>query len=189
MDVTRRFLSGRLPDDVDWPEHHQTDEYYPVATAISAAANIGLNLALIPRFGIMGAAYANGLAYALQAAIAYHFSQRFYPIRYEARRLARVIAAALLAYAAGRALPSMPPVWGVLARGTTVLVVMTAGLWLGGFFHAEELRVLDRIRRSRRATDGPITTPADTTELAGEIVATDLPDEAISAPAGGERVR
>jgi len=164
-------------------------EYYPVATAISAAANIGLNLALIPRFGIMGAAYANGLAYALQAAIAYHFSQRFYPIRYEARRLARVIAAALLAYAAGRALPSMPPVWGVLARGTTVLVVMTAGLWLGGFFHAEELRVLDRIRRSRRATDGPITTPADTTELAGEIVATDLPDEAISAPAGGERVR
>jgi O-antigen/teichoic acid export membrane protein len=164
-------------------------EYYPVATAIAAAANIGLNFALIPRFGIMGAAYANGLAYALQAAIAYHFSQRVYPIRYEFGRLARVVAAAAIAYAAARALPAMPAIWGVLARGTTVVFVMMGGLWLGGFFRPEELRVLDRFRRSRRASTTPVTPPADTTELAGEIVSTDLPDEAISGPSVGERVR
>lgn len=164
-------------------------EYYPVATAISAAANIGLNVALIPAFGIMGAAYANGLAYALQAAIAYRFSQRFYPIQYEAGRLSRVVAAAAIAYAAGRALPAMHPLMGVLARGTTVVLVMATGLWLGGFFRAEELRVLDRVRRSRRTANQPVTPPADTTELAGEIVSTDLPDEVISAPAGGERTR
>ena len=164
-------------------------EYYPVATAISAAANIGLNVALIPKFGIMGAAYANGLAYALQAAIAYRFSQRFYPIQYEVGRLARVVAAALVAYAAGRALPAIEPIWGVLARGTTVVVVMAAGLWLGGFLQADELRLLDRVRRARRAPGLPVTPPADTTELAGEIVSTDLPDEALSAPAVGERTR
>jgi O-antigen/teichoic acid export membrane protein len=164
-------------------------EYYPVATAIAATANIGLNFALIPRFGIMGAAYANGLAYALQAAIAYHFSQRVYPIRYEFGRLARVVAAAAIAYAAARALPAMPAIWGVLARGTTVVLVMMGGLWLGGFFRPEELRVLDRFRRSRRASTAPVTPPADTTELAGEIVSTDLPDEAIPGPSIGERVR
>jgi O-antigen/teichoic acid export membrane protein len=164
-------------------------EYYPVATAIAAAANIGLNFALIPRFGIMGAAYANGLAYALQAAIAYHFSQRVYPIRYEFGRLARVVAAAAIAYAAALALPAMPAIWGVLARGTTVVFVMIGGLWLGGFFRPEELRVLDRFRRSRRASTTPVTPPADTTELAGEIVSTDLPDEAIPGPSVGERVR
>ena len=38
---------------------------------------------------------------------------------------------------------------GVLVRGTTVVVVMAAGLWVGGFFRPDELRVLERLRRSR----------------------------------------
>ena len=131
--------------------------YYPVATAISAAANIGLNVLLIPRYGIMGAAYANGVAYAAQATIAYHFSQRFYPVRYESRRLARVVAAAIVAYAAGRALPTMAPAIGVFVRGATVVAVMAAGLWLGGFFRPEELRVLERFRRPRATPGSPVT--------------------------------
>jgi O-antigen/teichoic acid export membrane protein len=163
--------------------------YYPVATATAAAANIGLNLVLIPRYGIIGAAYANGLAYATQAAIAYYFSQRFYPVRYESGRLARVVGAALLAYAAGRLLPAMDHLLGVFVRGTTVVVVMSAALWLGGFFRPEELRVLERIRRSRATPDSPVTMTAETTELAGEIVATDLPDEGIAQPTARERVR
>ena len=133
-------------------------EYYPVATAISAAANIGLNVLLIPRYGIMGAAYANGVAYAAQATIAYHFSQRFYPVRYESRRLARVVAAAIVAYAAGRALPTMAPAIGVFVRGATVVAVMAAGLWLGGFFRPEELRVLERFRRPRATRRQPCNT-------------------------------
>ncbi len=149
--------------------------YYPVATAIAAAANIGLNFALIPRYGIMGAAYANGIAYAAQAALAYSFSQRFYPVAYEWGRLARVAVAAGVAYAAGAALPSMHPVGGVLARGCTVVIVMSLGLWAGGFLKPEELAVLKRIRIARSDAGGSVATPADTTEFAGEIVATDLP--------------
>jgi O-antigen/teichoic acid export membrane protein len=163
--------------------------YYPVATATAAAANIGLNLVLIPRYGIMGAAYANGLAYATQAAIAYHFSQRFYPVRYESGRLARVVGAAIVAYAAGRLLPAMDHHLGVLVRGTTVVVVMSAVMWLGGFFRPEELRVLERLRRSRATPGGPVPMGGDTTELAGEIVATDLPDEGLTPPTDQERVR
>lgn len=158
-------------------------EYYPVATAISAALNIGLNVLLIPRYGIMGAAYANGVAYAAQAAIAYHLSQRFYPVRYETGRLARVVGAAIVAYAAGQALPAMHPALGVLARGTTVVIVMTAGLWLGGFFRPEELRVLERFRRAPGSDRSPVNPVGETTELAGEIVATDLPDDTLVPPA------
>jgi O-antigen/teichoic acid export membrane protein len=160
-------------------------EYYPVATAISATVNIGLNVLLIPRFGIMGAAYANGAAYAAQAALAGYFSQRFYPVRYETGRLARVAGAALVAYAAGQALPAMNPALGVLARGSTVVIVMAAGLWIGGFFRPEELRVLERFRRSRGTARSPLTPPGETTEFAGEIVATDLPDETVVPPATG----
>jgi O-antigen/teichoic acid export membrane protein len=151
-------------------------KYYPVATAIAAAINIGLNFALIPRYGIMGAAYANGLAYAAQATIAYHFSQRFYPIAHEWTRLGIVVAAALVAYGAGAALPDMPALAGVIARGTTVVVVMAVGLWAGGFLRADELAVLKRLRRARGGWGGAVATPADTTEMAGEIVSTDLPE-------------
>jgi hypothetical protein len=83
----------------------------------------------------------------------------------------------------------MDPVLGVLVRGTTVVVIMATGLWLGGFFRPEELRVLETVRRSRATSASPVTYSADTTEFAGEIVATDLPDECIAPPAAGERVR
>jgi O-antigen/teichoic acid export membrane protein len=164
-------------------------KYYPVSTAIAAALNVGLNFVMIPRYGIMGAAYANGISYAAQAAIALHFSQRFYPVRYEAGRIARVIAAAGLAYAAGIALPLDNPVAGLLARGVTVIVVMAGGLWLGGFFQPDELRVLQRVRASRARPGGPVTAAAETTEFAGEIVATDLPDVSVTARADQERVK
>lgn len=154
--------------------------YYPVTTAVGATVNIGLNFALIPRFGIIGAAWANGAAYALQASLAYGFSQRFYPVRYEYGRISRAVAAALVAYVAGRALPDMPPLAALLARGATVLVVMTALLWLTRFFNADELRALNALRIRRVAR--PMSPPPETTELAGEIVAVDVPDK----PLGGD---
>jgi len=153
--------------------------YYPVTTAVGAAVNIGLNFALIPRFGIIGAAWANGAAYALQASLAFGFSQRFYPVQYEYGRISRAVAAALVAYVAGRALPDMPPLVALLARGATVVIVMTALLWLTGFFNADELRALNALRIRRGAR--PMS-PPETTELAGEIVAVDVPDK----PLGGE---
>jgi len=148
--------------------------YYPVATAMAAAVNIGLNFALIPKVGIMGAAYANGAAYAMQAALAYAFSQHFYPIRYEWGRILRVIVSAAIAYAIASVIPEIRPVAGILVRGTTVVVVMAAGLWLGGFLKPEELHVVGRLWRSRATPRVPAPRPADTTELAGEIVAVDV---------------
>ena len=57
-------------------------EYYPVATGIAAATSVAMNLALIPRFGIVGSAVANTLAYAVLAAVSWRFSQQLYPIEY-----------------------------------------------------------------------------------------------------------
>jgi O-antigen/teichoic acid export membrane protein len=164
-------------------------QYYPVSTAIAAAINVGLNVAMIPRYGIMGAAYANGIAYAAQAAIAFHFSRRFYPINYETGRIVRVIGAAAIGYLAAIALPLANPVAGLMARGLTVIVVMAAGLWIGGFLRPDELQVLRRVRVGRLQTTAPVTPAAETTEFAGEIVATDLPDDRVTVPAEQERVR
>ena len=158
-------------------------QYYPVATLTAAAANLVLNFLWIPRYGIVGAAWANGAAYAVQAGLGYAFSQRFYPIAYEWGRIIRVCLAAVVAYLAARMLPSvhmsvdprstLAPLPDVLLRGTAVIVVFTGILAMTGFFHAAELRRLRALRRG----SGPVTATnraPDSTEMAGEIVATDI---------------
>jgi O-antigen/teichoic acid export membrane protein len=156
-------------------------QYYPLSTAVGAGTNLALNFVLIPRFGIIGAAWANAAAYGVQASAAYYLSQRFYPVRYEYGRVCRAVASAFAAFLAARALPAMPAVAGVLVRGTTVVVIMVALLWATQFFNAEELRALNALRKSR-AAKSPIPTAPDTTEMAGEIVAVTLPDEQLAAP-------
>jgi O-antigen/teichoic acid export membrane protein len=160
--------------------------YYPVATVAAAGVNVGLNLLLIPRFGFVAAAWVNGAAYAVQAAIAFYFSQRVYPVPYEGLRLARVGLAGVAAFAVAHAWPAMPPVFGVLARGSTVVGVFAGTLWASGFFRPDELSRLTALRR-RTARATPIETVAETTELAGEIVATDLP--IVPAVSGKETTR
>jgi O-antigen/teichoic acid export membrane protein len=150
--------------------------YYPVSTGIGALVNVGLNLALIPSHGMLGAAWANGTAYAVQSAIACYFSQRFYPIRYEHGRIARVVGAAGLGYAAGALLPAMPAATGVVVRGLAVLGVMGLSLWVTRFFLSEELLWLSRLTR-RYTNDRVLVMSSDTTEMAGEIVSVDVPDE------------
>jgi O-antigen/teichoic acid export membrane protein len=73
--------------------------YYPVVTAATAATNVGLNLVLIPRLGMMGAAWTTVASYAVMAALGFGLSRRLYPIAYEWGRLGRVVAAAGVAYA------------------------------------------------------------------------------------------
>ena len=163
-------------------------EFYPLATVTAAAVNIALNFLLIPRFGIVGAAWANGAGYGVQAALGFRFSQRFYPIAYEWGRLIRVCGAAVIATLAARLLPSIDlgvsprslwaPVPDLLARGITVILVFVALLAVTRFFHKDELTRLGSIRR-RKTERGPMGSP-DSTEHGGEIVATDIGDTGIT---------
>lgn len=157
-------------------------QYYPVATMTAAGVNVALNFLWIPRHGIVGAAWANGAAYALQAVLGYFLSQRFYRIEYEWGRLFRVCASGLVAAVAGRILPSFPS-WGtheflsqlpdLLIRGGIVVAVFGGLLAITGFFHADELRRLGALRR-RGGPPRPSGRSPDSTEMAGEIVATDI---------------
>jgi len=119
-------------------------EYYPVATSIAALVNVGSNVLLIPRFGILGPAYANVLSYAVLAGVAMAFSERLYPVRYEWRRLLRLVLAAIVAcLTAMFAIPFIrAAALGVLVRGTTVVAVYLGVLVLSGFFNARELERL-----------------------------------------------
>jgi O-antigen/teichoic acid export membrane protein len=71
--------------------------YYPLVTGAAAAANVAANFMLIPRFGMMGAAWATVLSYAVMTALGFTISRRLFPIPFEGGRwvAAAAIGAAL----------------------------------------------------------------------------------------------
>ena len=95
-------------------------QFYPAATISAAVTNVALNIFLIPRHGIVGAAWANGAAYALQAVLGCIFSQRFYAIDYEWGRLAQVCGASTIA--PRRAAPAL----GALGHDQLAIVARAA---------------------------------------------------------------
>ena len=111
--------------------------YYPVMTLSAALANIILNILWIPRFGIEGAAWATVVGYGLMAVMGIYFGNKHYPIPYEWSRLARIAAAAALAYAvstlAGDAWQTAIP----LKLAATL--VFPAALAALGFFRHDEI--------------------------------------------------
>ncbi len=59
-----------------------------VAITAGAVLNIVLNVLLIPRFGMTGAAVATLVSYLTALALLYHFSQKYYPVDYKLGRTA-----------------------------------------------------------------------------------------------------
>ncbi len=115
--------------------------YYPVATGAATVAAIGASLLLVPRYGALGAAWSNVIAYGVLAMVGMALSQRFYPIEYEWPRVWRLVAAALLSVVAARLVagPAIAPIAGVLVRGTCAVAVFGATLAASGFFRRREI--------------------------------------------------
>ncbi|MGE0453010.1 MAG: lipopolysaccharide biosynthesis protein [Vicinamibacteria bacterium] len=67
----------------------RTKPMAPLAVA-AAATNIGLNLLLIPTYGMVAAAYTTVIANVILAAGAWYYSEKVYPIPYDWRLMGRV---------------------------------------------------------------------------------------------------
>jgi O-antigen/teichoic acid export membrane protein len=68
-------------------------KFLPIVTISGAVMNIAANYTLIPLYGIAGAAWATFAAYFLMAMMYYSLAQRVFPIRYEIRRLVKIVLA------------------------------------------------------------------------------------------------
>lgn len=93
-------------------------------TAMALFANVTLNLALIPRFGILGASIATLLAYGSTVATAVIVVARHYPVPIDYRRIGLI--AGLAGMAAAGAIHSESPV--------LVLGILAKLAWLGAFY-------------------------------------------------------
>lgn len=80
------------------------------ATAAGAAVNVAANLALIPRLGLMGAAWATLAAYVVMAGVMLSAGRRLFPVPYEWGRLAHAAGAAAVCLALPKwlAVPAYP---------------------------------------------------------------------------------
>jgi O-antigen/teichoic acid export membrane protein len=114
-------------------------EYYPVATFAALGVGIGSGLILMPRYGVTGAALAFLASTVTQTVVAFAFSRRFYPIHYETGRLARVIAAGVVAALAGLWLvPEWRPIVGLMTRTLVTVSVFAVLLAASGFLRQTE---------------------------------------------------
>jgi O-antigen/teichoic acid export membrane protein len=129
--------------------------WYPLITAASATTNVVANLALIPLYGMQGAAWATVLSYAVMAGLGFAVSRRLYPLPLEWARLGRITAAALALFLASRLVPAgslalaIPVKLGLLAALPVLLLVS------GFATPAEREALAERWRRQRNPTKPP----------------------------------
>ena len=163
---------------------------YPVATGIAAAISLAANALLIPRFGTIGAAWANATAYGALALVTVGFSLRCYPIAYEWARLLRIAVAGLAGalVAIWFAPAGVHPLVGLLVRGILTVVTYFGILFATGFFHQGELRIMKSVKeRLLDRTRGRIPQPdSSQVEMAGEIVSAPEPLESLDATSGSQ---
>ena len=115
-----------------------------VVTGAAAVVNIGLNLALIPPYGMMGAAIATIVAYVVMFVGMTWWSQQIYPVAYQWRRVATAAGTGIALVVAGK-----------LAGGGLPVAVVLAFLYplalfpLGFYLPAERRAIGGRLRLAR----------------------------------------
>lgn len=109
----------------------------PVGLA-SAGANIALNLLLIPRYGMLGAAWATAFSFFFMSALTFIASQRAYPIPYVFTRVVSMIGCAILTYLISITV-TLPNLAWQLSMKIVLLAAFPIVLYLLGFFSKGEV--------------------------------------------------
>lgn len=65
-------------------------QYMPLVSGLGAIVNVVANFLLIPLMGMLGAAYATLFAYLSMAIYQYYLSQKFFPIKYEWKKILKI---------------------------------------------------------------------------------------------------
>jgi O-antigen/teichoic acid export membrane protein len=111
------------------------------AVVLATGVNLASNLALIPRYGMMGAAAATLLAYLVLVAATHRSSQAVYAIDYDWGRVALIALAATSVIWADRLLQP-EPIAGGIAVGSAFALLFAALVVLIGGVHASDVRAL-----------------------------------------------
>ena len=128
----------------------KTSHRLPLLTGLSACVNIGLNILLIPRFGMMGAAYATLIAMAVYACLVFIVSQDVYRIEYNGRKIGAMVVALILGLVIGSEIRLEGHELATIAIKASIPVAFIVFLWQFGIVQTEDLAIFGRKRNFRR---------------------------------------
>lgn len=124
-------------------------KYLAYVNISNGLLNLGLNFALIPPFGIWGAAVATVLCFLFKAWMTYYYSNRFFPIQVEWTRVLTLFGTATCLYL----VTLLVDTGWVIADGAIKAVIgmsYAAILWFSPFFNSEEKKTLRRMIKKRK---------------------------------------
>ena len=151
----------RLVDRVSWVRSEPFDVAVGRTSWMAAGINIGLNLLLIPPFGMIGAAWATAAAYGSLTVAYLLTSHRLWPFAYEVRRGLTIIALTGVALAGTYLLPLPSPD----LDATWLMTVSIKGLYcfafLAALFGSGGLQRADFTRMRQLAAGLRVTGSAD----------------------------
>jgi O-antigen/teichoic acid export membrane protein len=122
----------------------RTEFNFP-ATIAALAANVALNLILVPPLGIVGAGLALVASYLVVLALMYGFTQRLFPVPYQWGRLGRVVLTSAALVGGGELLLPTSGATGLLGR-LALFATYPLALFASGFFTPGERLWLARLR-------------------------------------------
>jgi len=111
--------------------------YVAIYTVVALTLNVGLNVLLIPPWGMLGSAFATLVAYGALAAFYYHRSQILYPTPYELRKTVTTIVLGGLAMAVG--LVRFDSLAVSLIVKVAAALAFAAALWLLGVLDHDDI--------------------------------------------------
>ena len=123
----------------------ERNKVLPYITGLGAAVNVGVNILLIPRIGIMGGAIATLAAYMVMALVIYIESQKVYRVNYEWVRIGKVFLMVAAAFGLERILfleNWVTSLYGVFFLRCGLSVAVILGLFPAGFFSEREIHFL-----------------------------------------------
>ena len=112
--------------------HQEKSIWVAITRAIGALSNIGLNIYLIPYYGVIGAAIATCISFMVMAMILFSINRTLFPIAYEWSRLLKIAILMVAVYL----------LYVVSSHDLFVKVMLTlfypVGLIMVGFFNHNE---------------------------------------------------
>lgn len=118
--------------------------YLPYITGLGAASNVVANLMLIPRYGIVGAAIATLICYAVIAGGVYLVSKKLYEVKYEWKKIGFLLGSSLLLfslYAMGNGIGLSKESW-VFRIGIIFIFIAVQPIF--GIIRLKDIRELGR---------------------------------------------
>ncbi len=120
--------------------------YMGIVGGTSAASNLLLNFLLIPRYGMMGAAWATASSFMVMAAMAYFVSQRVHYVPYRFSRLIMLLGLAAAFYLGSTLIATPYLVLSALLK-IVLFLVFPVALYLFGFFEKREVQKAREVAR------------------------------------------